>query len=75
MIGHTDNQGKFDYNIDLSNRRAAAVKKALVSPYDIDKGARPADPRPGAGMMAPVATNDTDEGRAKNRRVALVKLN
>lgn len=72
VIGHTDNQGKFDYNIDLSNRRAAAVKKALVSQYGIDKGRLTAA---GAGMMAPVATNDNEEGRAKNRRVALVKLN
>ncbi|WP_157632744.1 OmpA family protein [Hoeflea sp. 108] len=72
VVGHTDNQGKFDYNIDLSNRRAAAVKSVLVSQYGIDAGRLTAA---GAGMMAPVATNDNDEGRAKNRRVALVKLN
>ncbi|MBE1206868.1 OmpA family protein [Aminobacter carboxidus] len=72
VVGHTDNQGKFDYNIDLSNRRAAAVKAALVSQFGVDGGRLTAA---GAGMMAPVASNDNDEGRAKNRRVALVKLN
>ncbi|MRX31403.1 OmpA family protein [Aminobacter sp. MDW-2] len=72
VVGHTDSQGKFDYNIDLSNRRAAAVKAALVSQFGIDGGRLTAA---GAGMMAPVASNDNDEGRAKNRRVALVKLN
>ncbi|WP_246591312.1 OmpA family protein [Aminobacter anthyllidis] len=72
VVGHTDNQGKFDYNIDLSNRRATAVKAVLVSQFGIDGGRLTAA---GAGMMAPVASNDNDEGRAKNRRVALVKLN
>ncbi|QND51519.1 OmpA family protein [Phyllobacterium sp. 628] len=72
IVGHTDNQGKFTYNVDLSAKRAAAVKKELVGTYKI-KADRltPA----GAGMMAPVASNDNEEGRAKNRRVVLVKLN
>lgn len=72
VIGHTDNKGAFDYNIELSSRRAAAVRDALVKDYGIDAKRLTAA---GAGMMAPVATNDTEEGRAKNRRVALVKLN
>lgn len=72
VIGHTDNKGAFDYNIDLSARRAEAVKKALVSQHGID-GARLT--AAGAGMMAPVASNDSEDGRAKNRRVGLVKLN
>ncbi|MER9295620.1 OmpA family protein [Mesorhizobium sp. M0621] len=72
VVGHTDNQGAFDYNLDLSSRRAQAVKAALVSQYGID-GARLT--AAGAGMMAPVASNDDDAGRAKNRRVVLVKLN
>lgn len=71
IVGHTDNVGKFDYNIKLSDRRAKAVVEALKRDYGID-GARM---RPaGVGMMAPTATNDTDDGRAKNRRVELVKL-
>jgi len=72
VVGHTDSQGAFDYNLDLSSRRAAAVKDALVKSYGID-GKRLTSA--GAGMMAPVASNDTDEGRAKNRRVVLVKAN
>lgn len=72
VVGHTDSQGAFDYNLDLSARRAAAVKAALVSQFGIEGGRLTAA---GAGMMAPVASNDNDEGRAKNRRVALVKAN
>ena len=72
VVGHTDNQGAFDYNLDLSSRRAKAVIAALVSNYGID-GARLT--AAGAGMMAPVASNDEEAGRAKNRRVVLVKLN
>lgn len=72
VVGHTDNKGAFDYNVALSAKRAEAVKQALTSRYGIDAGRLTAA---GAGMMAPVATNDTEEGRAKNRRVGLVKLN
>ncbi|MGX5839967.1 OmpA family protein [Mesorhizobium sp. ArgA1] len=72
VVGHTDNQGAFDYNIDLSSRRAQAVRAALVSKYGIDGGRMTAA---GAGMMAPVASNDDETGRAKNRRVVLVKAN
>lgn len=72
VVGHTDNQGAFDYNIDLSSRRAQAVKAALASKYGVDAKRLTAA---GAGMMAPVASNDSDEGRAKNRRVVLVKAN
>ena len=71
IVGHTDNVGKFDYNIKLSERRAKAVVEALKRGYGVDGGRmRPA----GVGMMAPTATNDTEDGRAKNRRVELVKL-
>jgi OOP family OmpA-OmpF porin len=70
VVGHTDNVGTYDYNIKLSDRRAAAVVQALSAEHGIDpKRLRPA----GVGMLAPVAANDTDEGRAKNRRVELVK--
>ncbi|HEV2505554.1 MAG TPA: DUF4892 domain-containing protein [Mesorhizobium sp.] len=72
VVGHTDNQGSFDHNIDLSSRRAQAVKAALASKYEIDEKRLTAA---GAGMMAPIASNDNDEGRAKNRRVVLVKAN
>lgn len=68
--GHTDNVGGDSYNLDLSNRRAAAVKKALVNRYHVDpEHLSPA----GFGASRPVATNDTVEGRALNRRVELVR--
>lgn len=70
VVGHTDNQGKSDYNLDLSRRRAATVVRELTSKYGI--AANRLDSF-GCGMYAPVASNDSDEGRAKNRRVELVK--
>ncbi|MGE0239329.1 MAG: OmpA family protein [Parvibaculaceae bacterium] len=72
VVGHTDNQGTFDYNVDLSSRRANAVKAELVKTYGIAGDRLVAA---GAGMMAPVASNDDEAGRAKNRRVVLVKAN
>lgn len=72
IVGHTDNQGGFDYNVDLSRRRADAVVKALTTIHKVDaKRLRAA----GAGMIAPTAANDAEDGRAKNRRVEVVKLN
>jgi len=68
--GHTDNVGGNAYNLDLSNRRAAAVKQALVSQYRIEPGKFTTA---GFGASRPVATNDTMEGRALNRRVELVR--
>jgi outer membrane protein OmpA-like peptidoglycan-associated protein len=70
VVGHTDSTGAFDYNIDLSARRAMSVRNELVSAYRISPERLTAA---GAGMMAPVASNDSEEGRAKNRRVELVK--
>lgn len=72
VVGHTDSQGAFDYNIDLSSRRANAVKAELAAKYGIAADRLVAA---GAGMMAPVASNDDEKGRAKNRRVVLVKAN
>ncbi|MGH7630728.1 MAG: OmpA family protein [Gemmatimonadales bacterium] len=70
VVGHTDNVGGYQYNMGLSERRAAAVVKELTGKY----GVRPARLKPaGAGPIAPVAPNDSEEGRAKNRRVELVK--
>lgn len=72
IVGHTDNQGAYDYNIDLSKRRAETVVSILAKYYKVDpKRMRAA----GVGMVAPAATNDTDDGRSKNRRVEVVKLN
>jgi len=70
VVGHTDNQGGYDYNIGLSQRRAAAVVKALTQKLGVDVARlKPA----GVGYLSPVASNDTADGRAQNRRVELVK--
>lgn len=70
VVGHTDNQGSLAHNMELSKARAASVVKALETQYSIP-AARLASY--GDGPYAPVASNDGDEGRAKNRRVELVK--
>lgn len=70
VVGHTDNVGKLDYNLDLSKRRALAVVKELVEKYGIKEERLVAY---GVGPLAPVASNRTEEGRAKNRRVELVE--
>ena len=71
VVGHTDNQGTAEYNNDLSIRRAQAVVKELITTYNV--AANRLEPS-GAGFTKPVASNDTEEGRAKNRRVELVKM-
>jgi outer membrane protein OmpA-like peptidoglycan-associated protein len=68
--GHTDNVGGADFNLALSTRRSAAVKKVLVERYHV--GAIRLSPA-GFGLSAPKTTNDTLEGRALNRRVELSK--
>ena len=70
VAGHTDSQGGFDYNVGLSQRRAAAVVAALAGQHGIPAKRMTAF---GAGMAAPVASNDDEAGRSKNRRVELVK--
>ncbi|MGM0516380.1 MAG: OmpA family protein [Pseudomonadota bacterium] len=67
VIGHTDSIGTEEYNQGLSERRAATVKNYLIS-KDV-----PADVimTEGRGELEPVATNETREGRAKNRRVEI----
>jgi outer membrane protein OmpA-like peptidoglycan-associated protein len=68
--GHTDNVGQHDYNIKLSQTRAAAVVSALVAahiaPDRLSSG--------GFGPDQPIDDNDTEKGRAKNRRVELLKM-
>ena len=69
IVGHTDSQGAYEYNLDLSRRRAEAVAAELVKSFRIV----PARLRTaGVGLLAPVGSNTTDAGRALNRRVELV---
>lgn len=70
IIGHTDNQGKLDYNTGLSQRRAQAVVKALSTRFGIDAKRLTAR---GLASLAPIATNRTEEGQTKNRRVEMVE--
>lgn len=70
VVGHTDNQGAYEYNLNLSSQRANSVVRYLVEQHAIDKGRLISA---GVGYLAPVASNDSPEGRARNRRVELVK--
>jgi outer membrane protein OmpA-like peptidoglycan-associated protein len=67
VSGHTDNVGKESYNLNLSSQRAEAVAE-----YFLDKGIMPEQVTFGGfGSAQPIATNDTPEGRRKNRRVEI----
>jgi len=70
VVGHTDNIGTSEYNLDLSRRRAEAVCSALVHDHGIESKRLEAH---GVGLLSPVASNKSEEGRARNRRVDLVE--
>jgi outer membrane protein OmpA-like peptidoglycan-associated protein len=70
VVGHTDNVGTPAANTELSRQRAAAVVTALTSKYKIASSRLDSA---GVGALSPVATNRTEQGRAKNRRVELVE--
>jgi outer membrane protein OmpA-like peptidoglycan-associated protein len=70
VVGHTDNQGALDMNMDLSRKRADAVLAALTTKYGVPAGRLRSY---GCGPYSPIASNDSEDGRAKNRRVELVK--
>ncbi len=71
VVGHTDSVGQLEANMKLSQARAEAVVQALTKTYSVAATRLKAL---GAGPIAPAATNRTEEGRAKNRRVELVEL-
>ena len=68
--GFTDNIGGDAYNLDLSKRRSASVKQALVTKYGVASERLTTS---GSGDSSPIDTNDTLEGRARNRRVELTR--
>ena len=70
IVGHTDSDGDDAANMDLSKRRAASVKSALVSEFKIDAGRLETD---GKGESQPIDKNDTPAGKANNRRVEFIK--
>lgn len=71
IAGHTDSVGgDGDYNLELSRRRSEAVRVALTARFGIQADRLTSS---GYGAAAPIETNDTPEGRARNRRVELVR--
>jgi outer membrane protein OmpA-like peptidoglycan-associated protein len=68
--GHTDGVGAAAHNLDLSKRRAEAVKSVLVSQFSVDAARLTTN---GLGATKPIDSNDTPLGRAQNRRVEFVK--
>lgn len=70
VVGHTDNVGGLESNMKLSQDRAAAVMRALSTTHGIAAARLKSF---GAGPYAPVASNDSESGRTKNRRVELVR--
>jgi outer membrane protein OmpA-like peptidoglycan-associated protein len=71
IIGHTSSDGDDQANLELSKKRAAAVKQALVTEFKIDASRVETD---GQGETQPVGDNKTSEGKAQNRRVEFIKL-
>ena len=67
VVGHTDSVGSDAYNLKLSKRRADAVAKYLTS-HGVNASRLKTE---GLGESKPVASNDTEDGRAQNRRVEL----
>jgi outer membrane protein OmpA-like peptidoglycan-associated protein len=71
IVGHTDSDGEEAANLDLSKKRAEAVKAALASEFGIDAARMEAD---GKGESQPADKNDTAAGKANNRRVEFLKV-
>lgn len=73
IVGHSDSTGDFNYNVELSRLRAEAVRNELLEePYNVEADRLVAM---GAGSIAPVVSNKSEEGRALNRRIEFVLLN
>jgi outer membrane protein OmpA-like peptidoglycan-associated protein len=71
IVGHTDSDGDATSNLQLSQKRALAVKQALTNLFGINATVLQTD---GKGETQPLAKNDTPEGKAQNRRVEFIKL-
>jgi outer membrane protein OmpA-like peptidoglycan-associated protein len=69
LVGHTDASGSLAANVALSERRAEAVAQVLVDSHGVDRTRISAE---GVGFLSPLATNQTEEGRQKNRRVEVI---
>jgi outer membrane protein OmpA-like peptidoglycan-associated protein len=71
IIGHTDSDGDANANLTLSQKRALAVKNALINFYGINAARMETD---GKGEGQPIQLNNTTSGKAQNRRVEFIKL-
>jgi OOP family OmpA-OmpF porin len=71
IIGHTDSDGNDAANLELSKRRADAVRDILVKEFGIDESRMQTD---GKGETQPIAPNTSVEGKAQNRRVEFIKM-
>jgi outer membrane protein OmpA-like peptidoglycan-associated protein len=71
IIGHTSSDGDDNANMELSKKRAAAIKEALIKEYSIDAAMIETD---GKGETQPIGDNKTKEGKIQNRRVEFIKL-
>jgi outer membrane protein OmpA-like peptidoglycan-associated protein len=71
IVGYTDSDGGDAVNLDLSKRRAAAVKAILAGEFKIDAGRMETD---GKGSAQPIDSNATPAGKANNRRVEFLRL-
>jgi OmpA-OmpF porin, OOP family len=70
IVGHTDSDGDEAANLELSRRRAAAVKATLTKEFAIDAARMDTD---GKGESQPIDSNTTPSGKANNRRVEFIK--
>ncbi|TIH14749.1 OmpA family protein [Marinifilum sp. JC120] len=71
LVGHTDSAGKNEYNRSLSLKRAEAVKNYLAVHFNIDPARIEVE---GAGETQPIASNESAQGRAQNRRVEVINI-
>lgn len=71
IVGHTDSDGDDTFNMDLSKKRADAVKNALVSVYNVSQDRLQTS---GKGESEPVGDNGTPDGKAQNRRVEFIQI-
>lgn len=69
LVGHTDLEGSLAGNIALSKKRAGSVVRRLIAKYGVNKNQLSAE---GNGFLSPIASNMTEEGRARNRRVEVI---
>ncbi len=70
IVGHTDTDGEPNANLDLSKKRAKAVKNFIAKEFNVDSARLQTD---GKGETQPIEKNTTDEGKANNRRVEFIK--